>query len=70
MLFKVPEEKIVYSKEPEDSIAYTRELDKAYSRYARVYDLAVKLLPVWKTWIKTVIPYIEGGRVLEASFGT
>ena len=70
MLFKIPEEKIVYSREPENSIAYTMELDEAYSRYARVYDLTVKLLPVWKTWIKTVIPYIEGGRVLEASFGT
>ena len=30
----------------------------------------VKLLPVWKTWIKVVVPYIEGNRVLEASFGT
>ncbi len=56
MLFKVPEEKIVYSKEPEDSIAYTKELDKGYSKYTKVYDVAVKLLPVWKTWIKTVIP--------------
>ena len=70
MLFKVPEEKIVYSKEPENSMAYTKELDEAYSKYAKGYDLAVKLLPAWKTWIKTVIPYIEGERVLEASFGT
>ena len=70
MLFKVPEEKIIYSKEPEISIEYTQKLDKAYSKYATVYDIAVKLLPVWKTWIKTVIPYIEGTRVLEASFGT
>ena len=70
MLYKVPEEKIVYSKEPENSIASTKELDDEYSKYAKVYDLAVKLLPVWKTWIKTVIPYIEGDRVLEASFGT
>ncbi len=35
MLFKVPEEKIVYSKEPENSIAYTKELDKEYSKYAK-----------------------------------
>ena len=70
MFFKVPEEKIVYAKEPENSIAYTRKLDQAYSKYANVYDVAVKLLPVWKTWIKTVIPYIEGDRVLEVSFGT
>ncbi len=70
MLLKVPEEKIVYSKEPEDSIEYTKKLDKQYSRYARLYDVAVKLLPVWKTWIKQVIPHIEGNRVLEVSFGT
>ena len=70
MLLKVPEEKIVYSKEPENSIEYTKKLDKEYSTYAKVYDVAVKLLPVWKTWIKTVIPHIEGDRVLEASFGT
>ena len=70
MLFKVPQEKIIYSGEPKDSIAYTQKLDQAYSKYANVYDVAVKLLPVWKTWIKTVIPYIEGDRVLEVSFGT
>ncbi|MCP4399785.1 MAG: class I SAM-dependent methyltransferase [bacterium] len=70
MLFKVPEEKIVYSKEPEYSIEYTKKLDKEYSKYANLYDIAVKLLPVWKTWIKAVIPHIKGNRVLEASFGT
>jgi ubiquinone/menaquinone biosynthesis C-methylase UbiE len=68
--FKVPVEKIVYSNEPENSIEYTKVLDKGYSKYAKAYDFAVKLLPIWKTWIKTVVPYIEGNRVLEASFGT
>ncbi|MCP4370995.1 MAG: methyltransferase domain-containing protein [Deltaproteobacteria bacterium] len=67
---KVPEEKIVYSIEPENPIEYTKKLDRGYSKSAKVYDVAVKLLPVWKTWIKTVIPHIEGSRVLEASFGT
>ncbi len=70
MIFKVPEEKLVYSKEPENSVEYTKNLDKEYSRYAHFYDVAVKFLPVWKTWIKAVIPYIKGNRVLEASFGT
>ena len=70
MLFKVSEEKIVYLKEPENSIEYTKKLDKEYSKYTKVYDVAVKLFPVWKTWIKAVIPFIEGPRVLEASFGT
>jgi ubiquinone/menaquinone biosynthesis C-methylase UbiE len=67
---KVPVEKIVYSTEPKNSIEYTKILDQGYSKYAKAYDLAVKLLPFWRTWIKTVIPYIEGNRVLEASFGT
>ncbi|KAA3661071.1 MAG: class I SAM-dependent methyltransferase [Calditrichaeota bacterium] len=70
MLFKVPEENIVYSKEPENSLEYTQKLDEEYSKFAKTYDVAVKLLPIWKTWIKTVIPHIEGKRVLEASFGT
>lgn len=70
MLFKVPEEKIVYSKEPENSLEYSKKLDEGYSKFAKIYDAAVKLLPVWKTWIKTVIPHIEGSRVLETSFGT
>ncbi|MFQ5568601.1 MAG: hypothetical protein ACE5G0_02935, partial [Rhodothermales bacterium] len=70
MFFTVPEEKIVYSNEPDDSTEYTQKLDEEYSKYARAYDAAVKVLPVWKTWIKTVIPHIEGRRVLEASFGT
>lgn len=69
-LFRVPEGKIVYSKEPDNPDEYTNRLDKEYSRYAGIYDISVKLLPVWKTWIKSVLPHIEGTRVLEASFGT
>ena len=68
MLFKVPEEKIVYS--PENTLEYTKNLNEGYSKFVKAYDVAVKLLPVWKTWIKNVIPHIEGSRVLEASFGT
>ena len=70
MIFRVPQNKIVYSNEPANPVAYTESLDRGYSRYAKKYDIAVKLLPVWKTWIKTIIPHIEGTRVLETSFGT
>ena len=70
MLPKISPEKIVYSKEPDDSLAYTEKLDQAYAKYARLYDQALKILPVWKTWIKAVLPHIQGERVLEASFGT
>ena len=70
MLFKIPEQKIFYSKEPTNSNAYTKKLDKAYSTYARIYDYSVKCFPAWKNWNNTVIPHIEGPHVLEASFGT
>ena len=61
MRFKVDEISSVIKREIEQ---YKEKLDKEYSAYAKVYDLGVKLLPVWKSWIKTVIPYIEGVRVL------
>ena len=70
MLPKVAEQKIIYSIEPSNSDEYTRDLDRQYSKYAHAYDIAVKRLPVWKSWIKSVIPLIEGKRVLEVSFGT
>jgi len=45
-------------------------MNREYSRFARLYDWSVKFLPVWKTWLKKVLPHIEGPRVLEISFGT
>ncbi|MEY8015672.1 class I SAM-dependent methyltransferase [Mycobacterium servetii] len=41
-----------------------------YTRWARPYDLAVKLLPVWRHWLSAALPHIRGPRVLEVSFGT
>lgn len=70
MCIKIPKNKIIYLSEPEDAHEYTNRLDQAYTRYAKAYDFAVKLFPVWKTWLKKVLPYIEGKRVLEISFGT
>jgi ubiquinone/menaquinone biosynthesis C-methylase UbiE len=32
--------------------------------------MAVKVLPIWKTWLKRALPHIRGRRVLEVSFGT
>jgi len=70
MFLRVPEEKIIYSKEPDDPSEYTNRLNNDYTKFARTYDIAVKALPFWKTWLKKVIPYIEGERILEVSFGT
>lgn len=59
-----------YNIEPRDKEKFTEDFDRFYSKSTLVYDIAVKLLPVWKTWIKKAIPYIQGPRVLEVSFGT
>jgi len=70
MIWKIPLKKIRYSREPIDCHEYTARLDGGYTRFARLYDAAVKMLPFWKTWLKQVLPHITGPRVLEASFGT
>ena len=59
-----------YSREPADKYAFTQRLDRVYGVFSRSYDIGVKLLPVWKTWLKRAIPHIQGPRVLEVSFGT
>jgi ubiquinone/menaquinone biosynthesis C-methylase UbiE len=58
------------ANEPGDAEQFTREWDRAYTALAGPYDLAVRLLPVWKTWLRHALPHIVGPRVLEVSFGT
>lgn len=58
------------AQEPGDKRAFTARFDHWYSRLARPYDAAVKLLPVWKRWLSSTLPHIRGPRVLEVSFGT
>ena len=60
----------MYRPEPEDPKAYTAKFDLAYTRFGRLYDQAIKALPVWKNWLNMTLPYIEGPRVLEISIGT
>jgi ubiquinone/menaquinone biosynthesis C-methylase UbiE len=60
----------LYSDEPADTKAFQEEFDRFYTRIAPLYDLAVKLLPFWKTWLKRALPHVSGQRVLEVSFGT
>jgi ubiquinone/menaquinone biosynthesis C-methylase UbiE len=59
-----------YSTEPLDKRAFTARFDQLYTRFARPYDLAVRLLPVWRRWLTAALPHIRGPRVLEVSFGT
>jgi ubiquinone/menaquinone biosynthesis C-methylase UbiE len=56
--------------EPQNPERFTRDWDRAYTKFARSYDLAVRLLPIWKTWLRRALPHIVGPRVLEVSFGT
>jgi ubiquinone/menaquinone biosynthesis C-methylase UbiE len=59
-----------YSAEPPDPQAFTARFDRLYSRLARPYDFAVKLLPTWRRWLTPALAHIRGPRVLEVSFGT
>jgi ubiquinone/menaquinone biosynthesis C-methylase UbiE len=66
--YKVIESKIKYSEIPKDASLYTRTMDKKYSKFAKYYDFV--MTPYWRIWLKKVIPFIEGSKVLEVSFGT
>ncbi|MBW2623775.1 MAG: hypothetical protein JRD68_12785, partial [Deltaproteobacteria bacterium] len=57
----------MYAEKSGNPLEYTTRLDREYSRYAGLYDRAVKLLPLWKTWIKTVISCVC--RVLQKKIG-
>ncbi|RDH78072.1 class I SAM-dependent methyltransferase [Mycolicibacterium moriokaense] len=59
-----------HAGEPSDKQAFTARFDRWYSRLARPYDIAVKLLPGWRRWLSTALPHIRGPCVLEVSFGT
>lgn len=59
-----------YGSEPEDSQDFIRRFNIFYTRFAPFYDQLVKRLPTWKKWLKLALPYIQGQRVLEISFGT
>jgi ubiquinone/menaquinone biosynthesis C-methylase UbiE len=59
-----------YSGEPADPRVYTKENDRLYTRFARLYDIVVKTVPLWRRWLGHAVPEIRGDRVLEVSFGT
>jgi ubiquinone/menaquinone biosynthesis C-methylase UbiE len=59
-----------YSKEPVDSKRYTAEFNRFYTGFARTYDRMIKALPVWRNWLRQVLPYLNGPQILEVSFGT
>jgi ubiquinone/menaquinone biosynthesis C-methylase UbiE len=69
-LFKVKQEKIKYpdlSKVPPD---YTEKMNREYNWMAKGYDIFMAIFPLWKKWIKKIIPNIQGDKILEVSFGS
>jgi len=59
-----------WSLEPEDPDSFTRANDRLYTKIAGTYAWAVPRLPIWKTWLRTVLPHLKGPRVLEVAIGT
>lgn len=59
-----------YVSEPVNKEEFTEDFNKFYTVFARAYDLATKIFPFWRRWLKTTLPHIQGPRVLEVSFGT
>jgi ubiquinone/menaquinone biosynthesis C-methylase UbiE len=62
--------KAAYSVEPADKRTYTAQFDRFYTWFAPLYDRLIPWLPLWDTWVTSVIPYLHGPHVLEVSFGT
>jgi ubiquinone/menaquinone biosynthesis C-methylase UbiE len=62
-------DKIRYTDASNIGSDYTNRMNKAYNWMAKGYDAFMFVFPLWKKWIKEVIPHIEGEKVLEVSFG-
>ncbi len=68
-ILHVKKEKIQYTDISKIDPGYTDKMDREYDWMAPGYDLFMILFPMWKSWIKKVIPHISGKKVLEVSFG-
>jgi ubiquinone/menaquinone biosynthesis C-methylase UbiE len=51
-------------------LALAQRWDKFAARFAKVYDIAVVILPFWGGRLRKALPYLKGTKVLEVSFGT
>jgi len=69
-MFKVKPEKIKYTDPSKIPSNYTDKMNKEYNWMAKGYDLFMSIFPLWKKWIKKVIPHIQGEKILEVSFGS
>ena len=69
-ILKVKPEKIKYTDLSGIPSGYTDRMNKEYDWMAKVYDAFMMVFPIWKKWIRKVIPYIKGKKILEVSFGS
>ena len=69
-MLKVKPEKIKYTDISIIQSNYTDKMNKEYNWMAKGYDAFMTIFPIWKKWIKQVIPHIKGVKILEVSFGT
>ncbi len=69
-IFKVKNEKVRYTDISKIPPNYTEKMNKEYNWMAKIYDAFMFVFPLWKKWIKKVIPHIEGEIILEVSFGS
>jgi ubiquinone/menaquinone biosynthesis C-methylase UbiE len=68
-ILKVKQEKIKYTDQSKIPSDYTDKMNKEYNWMAKGYDVFMIIFPLWKKWIKEVIPHIKGVKILEVSFG-
>ena len=70
LILEVKQEKIKYTDLSKVSSDYTDKMNKEYNWMAKGYDTFMAIFPLWKKWIKTIIPHINGTKILEVSFGS
>jgi ubiquinone/menaquinone biosynthesis C-methylase UbiE len=70
MIFQVPKHKLVYTDTSSINKNYTDHMDALYSQWIKYYDGFIFFFPLWKKWIRSVLPFIKGTKLLEISFGT
>ncbi len=69
-ILKVKQENIKYTDLSKISSDYTEKMNKEYNWMAKGYDAFMTIFPLWKNWIKKIIPHIQGDKILEVSFGS
>ncbi|MBT3320069.1 MAG: class I SAM-dependent methyltransferase [Clostridia bacterium] len=68
-MFKVSKEKLRYTQKPQNRDAYTKKMDRIYTKYTKAYGGFIAVFPLWKYWLRCVLPYIKGSNIIDISFG-